>query len=471
MEDYILLYQMVSRKTYETELGDMDQNDLFARCKELELKNCRKNMTKITLQNKIIAGEPWKSAKPSKKSSGKKPAEKPAKKPSAKKPAEKPAKKSSAKKSSAKKSSAKKCKDKVCDPGTICDINKGICRKRTKAGKPYGAKKLEEVYDDYFFYDEDDDYLILGTKDDVENQLKTWGVKRPGKMPKPVDSDDEPPPKKPGKKPGKKPKPVTDSDDEPPRKKPGKKPKPVADSDEGKNLWSQKVVGCRDPFGDVICGEGKYKDLPHCGVNLGKCMKGKGNVSYETVEFNDRIFIGKPANIALLRKFIGKRPDPSLGKKSKPSVVDSDEPVETKNQRKKRERHERLLLEREARWLKACAIPGNQDKCDEYYESFLKLRKVMGVTGKLKRLSVPKAESSDSPSEFSSGSDIDVVPVHVSSDDPVVDILSSDDPPEIVSSDDPPEIVSSDDPEPAVQKPVKKDDDIQRAFTKCLAML
>ena len=129
---------MVSRKAYETELGEMTQGKLFERCKDLKLKNCRKNMTKITLQNKILAGEPWKHAK---KTSAKKPA-----KESAKKPAKEPAAKSSGKKPSSKKPSGRKCKEKVCDPGTICDISspKGACRKRTiKTKRPYGEKKLE----------------------------------------------------------------------------------------------------------------------------------------------------------------------------------------------------------------------------------------------------------------------------------------------------------------------------------------
>ena len=468
-----------TQKAYEKEIDDLEKSELVARCKALKIKPCNTGMTKLGLKMALINAKAWKKES-TEKPSGKKPS---AKKPAAKKPSEKkPAVK------------GLKCGPKVCDPGTICDASskRGACIKRTKAGAPYGEAKLKSKYDDYFFYDEDG-YLVLGNEDDVNARLSEWGVSREGKKKKePVlaSSDDgpSPPPKK---------KPV------PPKKKPvPPKKKPAKD-----HPFKQKNIGCRDPFGKMRCGKDEYKDKPYCGLATGKCMKTKGRKTYVTHKINGRTFVGTKENMDLLKQYLGEKwPEEESESPVEPEPSKAVTPIKKKLSKEKREKLEQIRRKQERRYKVKCndeVEDCDQEVCDKYYNELMKLRNTLGVKGKLDRFICPEPE--DSSFDFPESDPDSVGPgfdepglgeIPSSSDDEqeldvpgLGEIPSSDEQEldipglgEIPSSDEQEldipglgEIPSSSDDEigelAGPPQSVKTDDDIQKAFTKCLAMI
>ena len=439
----------------------MNKGDLVNECKRVGIKGCNKRMKEETLITRLMNAKHWEKES-IKKKSGKKLVKKPGAK-------------------------ERKCGTKICDPGKICDASskRGACIKRTKGGDPYGSQKLKDKYTDYFFYD-DDDYLLLGEREDVNRRLAEWGAKL--KKKKPVS--------------------VSESDDE---TAPQSTPKPKPSSK--KHPFRGKDIGCRDPYGSVICGQGRNKDKPYCGLATGKCIKSSQN-KYVKKKFNKRTFVGSAANIDLLNKYL------------KDNQVNVDSPVVSESSKpSKLEKYNKLHKE------KCGGDNCVQDECDKARNKLIKLRKMLGITGDVARLSCPKSNTSDlelsSDSESESESESDTPP---SDDDGVSELssdgvggvseLSSDDVGDVseLSSDSIPELptpsdgvtsdleLSSDsesesesesesdddsgidivgdsgidivgDPGSDVSSPtpsisgVKRDDDIQRVFTKCLSML
>ena len=322
-----------TKKAYKKELEDLSKTQLVARCRELKIKPCNKNVKYDDLVDGLIAAEPWKKA-------SKKKAAAPKEKKASKKKAAAPKEKKSI---SIPSNGGRKCKGRmVCPDDTICDPSskRGRCIKRSKKTRePLGLAGLEKLYNNYFF---DDENSILGEKEDVLKQLEEWGVTTSStkKKKKAVIT----PPKE--------------------KKKPASKGR-------------KKVSKCYDPDPDekYQCGKGENSKKPYCSAATGSCIGTKFNKTYVTYKYNDRTFVGSKANIDKLKALFGDKGE-------EPSSVEDEDLL--------RGTWKDLLREAKKDWQEACNKIDNQDECDELEAEVTRLRKLLGKK-KPKSLTVPMA--------------------------------------------------------------------------------
>ena len=186
-----------------------------------------------------------------------------------------------------------------CPSDQLCETETGKCRKKTKAGEPWGLAALKESLGDDYYYDKE--HGLVGRFEAVMKHLQALGLIKE-KTPTPPKEEPKKAPKAPKKK-------------SPAKKKSPKKPSPKKEAKKAAKKKSPKKPSPKKEVKAAKAAAKKCTDKDAeacpadtlCSVKSGRCIKdsARSRKGQYLLDVDGRLIVGEKAAVDDLQKVLG----------------------------------------------------------------------------------------------------------------------------------------------------------------------